>query len=152
MNEINPPRTEELIQLLVALWEQSVQASHHFLTSDNIEQLTPFVKIGVSSIETLVVKYDADRPIAFMGIDHDKIEMLFVLPLYFGQGIGKELVMYALENYNVKYVDVNEQNPAATGFYEYLGFTVFERTALDEQGNPFPILKMKVNDGQYTTI
>ena len=75
MNEINPPRTEELIQLLVALWEQSVQASHHFLTSDNIEQLTPFVKIGVSSIETLVVKYDADRPIAFMGIDHDKIEM-----------------------------------------------------------------------------
>ena len=115
MNEINPPRTEELIQQLVALWEQSVQASHHFLTSDNIEQLTPFVKIGGSSIETLVVKYDADRPIAFMGIDHDKIELLFVLPLYFGKGIGKELVMSAVEKYNVKYADVNEQKHAATG-------------------------------------
>ena len=137
-------RTDILIDQLVALWEQSVKTSHHFLISEDIEKLIPFVKIGVSSIETLVIKYDADIPIAFMGIDGSKIEMLFVLPDYFGKGIGNELVMYAIENHNVKYVDVNEQNPAAVGFYEHLGFRIFERSELDEQGNRFPILKMKL--------
>jgi len=135
-------RTDILINQLVALWKQSVKVSHHFLTSEDIERLTPFVKIGVSSIETLVVKYDADIPIAFMGIDGNKIEMLFVSADYFGKGIGKELVAYAIENHNAQYVDVNEQNPAAVGFYKHIGFTTFERTELDEQGNPFPILKM----------
>ena len=79
-----------------------------------------------------------------MGIDSSRIEVLFVLPGNYGNGIGKELVAYAIENYNVKYVDVNEQNPAAVGFYKHLGFATFERTELDEQGNPFPILKMKL--------
>jgi putative acetyltransferase len=42
------------------------------------------------------------------------------------------------------YVDVTEQNHQAAGFYKHLEFEVFERTELDEQGNPFPILKMKL--------
>ena len=144
-DSINPNRTEKLIEQLVALWEHSIRATHHFLTSEDIEKLTPFVKVAVSSIETLVIKYEAYMPIAFMGIDNNKIEMLFVSADYFGKGIGKELVMYAIENYNIEYVDVNEQNPSAVGFYEYLGFTTFERTELDEQGNPFSILKMKIS-------
>ena len=137
-------RTDILVDQLVALWEQSVKASHHFLINEDIEKLIPFVKNGVSSIETLVIKYDADIPIAFMGIDGSKIEMLFVLPDYFGKGIGKELVAYAIKKHNVQYVDVNEQNPTAVGFYEHLGFRVFERTELDEQVNTFTILKMKL--------
>lgn len=49
----------------------------------------------------------------------------------------------AISQYGVRYVDVNEQNPQAIGFYEHIGFEVFERTEFDEQDNPFPILKMK---------
>lgn len=35
---------------------------------------------------------------------------------------------------------VNEQNPQAKGFYEHMGFRVYKRTDLDEQGNPCPLL------------
>ena len=49
----------------------------------------------------------------------------------------------ACEKLGVRYVDVNEQNHKAEGFYRHLGFQTFERTETDEQGNPFPILKMK---------
>ena len=38
---------------------------------------------------------------------------------------------------------VNEQNPQARGFYEHMGFAVRERSELDEQGNPYPILFME---------
>ena len=34
---------------------------------------------------------------------------------------------------------VNEQNPAAAGFYRHMGFAVYRRSELDEQGGPYPI-------------
>ncbi|MNC50660.1 putative N-acetyltransferase YjaB [compost metagenome] len=84
------------------------------------------------------------NPTGFMGIAAGKIEMLFLSPDYAGQGTGRRLVELAVRTHNVRYVDVNEQNPKARGFYEHMGFEVVERLALDEQGNPFPILKMRL--------
>lgn len=141
---INPDRTDTLIETLTALWDSSVRATHHFLTEDDIQKLIPFVKTGLSDITTLVVVNDNHVPVAFMGIDRNKIGMLFVSPDYFGKGIGRELAELGMARYGVRYVDVNEQNPQAAGFYRHLGFEIFERTELDEQGNPFPILKMKL--------
>ena len=68
--------------------------------------------------------------------------MLFVKPNFIGQGIGKPLIKTATENYNTKKVDINEQNPVAKGFYEYMGFIVENRSECDDYGNPFPILHM----------
>lgn len=143
---INPHRTDTLIEYLTTVWETSVRATHHFLTENDIQKLVPFVKIGLLGIETLIIASDENnKPIAFMGIEANKIEMLFVSSNYFGKGIGRELAEIAISQYGVQYVDVNEQNPQAIGFYEHIGFEVFERTELDEQGNSFPILKMKFN-------
>ncbi|HGS9108535.1 TPA: GNAT family N-acetyltransferase [Clostridioides difficile] len=72
------------------------------------------------------------------------MEMLFIEDKYRGNGIGKKLIKYAIDKYNVKYVDVNEQNKKAVGFYIHLGFKVFDRSEIDGQGNPFPILHMKL--------
>lgn len=141
---INPYRTESLIDALTTVWEASVRATHHFLTEDDIQKFIPFVKMGLGGIETLAVASDGDKPIAFMGIDTRKIEMLFVLPDYFGKSIGRQLVELGVSQHGVQYLDVNEQNLQAVGFYKHIGFEVFERTELDEQGNPFPILKMKL--------
>ena len=66
-----------------------------------------------------------------MGIEMQKLEMLFISPEYIGQGIGTELC-------------VNEQNPIAEEFYEYMGFKVYERSDIDERGNPYPVLYMKL--------
>lgn len=141
---VNPNKTTLIIDTLIIIWEASVRASHHFLTNEDIQKLIPFVKTGLFHIETLIVAYDDATPIAFMGINSVKIEMLFVTPSHFGKGIGKELVTLSIKQYGIQYVDVNEQNPQAAGFYRHIGFDVFERTKSDEQGNPFPILNMKL--------
>lgn len=141
---INPDRTNTFIDALAAVWEASVRATHHFLTQDDIQTLRPFVRTGLSGVETLVVTHDNHTPIAFMGIEAEKIEMLFVSPDCFGKGIGRELAEFGIARYGVRYVDVNEQNPQAAGFYRHIGFEVFERSERDEQGNLFPILKMKL--------
>ena len=81
-----------------------------------------------------------------MGVDDKRLEMLFVLDKYRGQGIGKQLLQYGIENYSINELTVNEQNPRAKGFYEHMGFEVYKRTELDEQGNPYPLLYMKKVD------
>ena len=143
MHITTPIRTTETIEALTRLWEASVRQSHHFLTEKDIQALKPYAKAGLESIENLFVSYEQNETTGFIGIEKDKIEMLFISPEYFGKGIGKLLLTMACEKLGVRYVDVNEQNHKAEGFYRHLGFQTFERTETDEQGNPFPILKMK---------
>lgn len=141
-----PERNGGLLNKLTALWEASVRATHHFLREADIENLKPYVTEGLASIRHLYVAVDADAPIAFIGIQDEKIEMLFVSPQYLRKGIGKRLVDMVVRNHGAVFVDVNEQNPEARAFYEKLGFVEFGRTEMDEQGNPFPIIEMKRKD------
>lgn len=136
-------RSPELIGQLLNVWEASVRASHHFLTEADIIRLTPQAEGALQFIETLWVMQDGERPVGFMGVQERKIEMLFLHPDYFRRGLGKTFVERAFRELDVEYVDVNEQNPNATKFYERMGFKVFNRTECDSEGNPFPILEMK---------
>ena len=85
---------------------------------------------------------ESDIPVAFLGLEGSRIEMLFVDTSHRGQGIGKQLVAFAIENYAASEVTVNEQNPLAIGFYEHMGFQTYKRTDFDEEGNPYPLLYM----------
>lgn len=136
-------RTPELLAGLLAIWEASVRASHHFLTEADISSLFPQAEDAIRQIETLWVACDGDARIGFMGVRSGKIEMLFLRPDYFRKGIGSALIRKAFSELGVQYVDVNEQNPSAVKFYERTGFRTFRRDCTDDQGNPFPILRMK---------
>lgn len=138
-------RQEEIVSELCELWELSVRSTHHFLGEEDVERLKPFVVQGLKHIERLFGFREEGAPfLAFMGIQGDKLEMLFVHPDYSGKGIGRQLVEYAIERLGVRKVDVNEQNPQATGFYKHLGFSVFSRSGQDGQGNYFPILHLEI--------
>ncbi|UDN61908.1 acetyltransferase [Clostridioides sp. ES-W-0016-02] len=142
--EVKQSSAKELQEML-QIWESSVRATHDFLTKKDIESLKPVVKIGLTQVETMVCLKVDNMIKAFMGIDKDKIEMLFIKDEYRGNGIGKKLILYAIDKYNIKYVDVNEQNKKAVGFYIHLGFKEFDRSEIDGQGNPFPILHMRLS-------
>lgn len=136
-------RDSKLINALLDVWQASVRASHHFLTEADIRTLTPQAEEALLQIETLWIVEDDLWPVGFMGVQERKIEMLFLHPDYFRKGVGKELVQRAFRKLAVEYVDVNEQNPDAARFYERMGFHTFRRDDTDDQGNPFPILRMK---------
>lgn len=138
-------RTEKLINQLLEVWEDSVKATHTFLSNEEIEKIKEYVPQALKSITSLIIiENEKHQPIAFMGIENNKLEMLFVKNSERGKGLGKELLTLGIKNYNVKELAVNEQNPKAKGFYEHMGFKIYKRTELDEQGNPYPILYMKL--------
>ena len=140
LNTINNKDIEEIL----ATWESSVRATHDFLSEEDIISIKPQVVEGVKYVSNLLCVRDENDVIkAFMGVHDFKIEMLFVSNENRRNGIGKKLVEYAINVLNVNYVDVNEQNPQALGFYEHMGFAAYKRTDLDKHGNPYPLLYMK---------
>lgn len=137
-------RSVQLSELLLDIWENSVRATHLFLSDFEIRNIKEYVPGLLESVEHLIVsETDSGNPVAFMGIENHRLEMLFVLPEEIGKGIGKRLFQYGVKNYGIREVTVNEQNPRAVGFYEHMGFSVYKRTDFDEEGNPYPLLYMK---------
>lgn len=138
-------RTEILINQLLEVWEDSVKATHLFLSNEEIKNIKEYVPQAISGVSHLVIiENEIHQPIAFMGIEDTKLEMLFIKNIERGKGLGRQLLNYGIENYNVNRLAVNEQNPKAIGFYEYMGFKTYKRTELDEQGNSYPILYMRL--------
>lgn len=139
-------RTPDLINQLLEVWESSIRATHLFLSDSEIKSIKEYVPQALGGIAHLIIAEDeAGRAVAFMGIEDGTLEMLFISPEERRKGLGKRLLQYGVENYGVKRLAVNEQNPQAKGFYEHMGFRVYKRTELDEQGNPYPLLYMELS-------
>ncbi len=139
-------RTITLINQLLEVWEDSVKSTHLFLSSEEIENIKEYVPQALKEISYLIIIENENHlPIAFMGINGTKLEMLFIKNSERGKGLGKQLLNYGIENYSINEVTVNEQNPNAKGFYEYMGFKTYKRAELDEQGNHYPILYMRLD-------
>ncbi len=138
-------RSAATVERLVALWERSVRASHSFLTDAEVERIKGFIPEALRSFPTLLVaENERGVPTAFAGVDGRRLEALFVDADERGKGWGTLLLRRCVEEFGVDETAANEQNPAATRFYERFGFEVERRTERDEQGGPYPLLYLKL--------
>ncbi|MBW3776116.1 acetyltransferase [Aeromonas veronii] len=128
---------------LIALWEASVRATHHFLPEAEILALKPLILEHYFDAVTLhSARTEEGHITGFSGVYEGKLEMLFVAPEARGSGVGRLLVAHAIAQGGATQVDVNEQNVQAVGFYQKMGFAVTGRSPLDGQGKPYPLLHM----------
>ena len=137
-------RTPEILAELTAVWEQSVRATHNFLSEREIQEIKKYVPSALSNAEHLIVSEKDKNIVAFAGTEKGKLEMLFLLPCERGKGLGKRLLQYGINNYGIITLTVNEQNPQAVGFYRHMGFEIYKRTDNDEEANPYPLLYMRL--------
>ncbi len=134
-----------LLPALLPVWEASVRATHLFLSDAEIKAIKEYVPQAMQGAAHLIVaENDRGEPAAFMGTEGGRLEMLFLSPAERGKGLGRQLLQYGIEHYGVSEVTVNEQNPQAVGFYQHMGFQTYRRTDHDEEGNPYPLLYMRL--------
>lgn len=139
--------TEKDRSQLLQVWESSVLATHHFLTSADFEEIKALVQsIDFNQFEVYCL-HSENRLAGFIGVLDKKVEMLFLHPDVCGQGWGSRLLRFAMTELLADKVDVNEQNTSAVHFYRRHGFEVYERTETDDQGKPYPLLRMKLGLG-----
>ena len=133
------------LQFIVQLWQANVKVTHTFLTKEEIQNIKQYVPQAVEHEPHLCIALsEKGELLGFIGVADQRLEMLFIQVNARGQGIGKQLLRYAIKNFDVKELTVNEQNPQAIGFYEHLGFVTYKRTELDEECQPYPLLYMKL--------
>ena len=143
---IRPEDAERIVEV----WEASVRATHDFLENERIEFFRPYVLAEAQrNKEIFCARDEHGQVIGFGGVEpHDgvvKLEMLFVEPSWFGKGVGRQLLEHSVNQLGATVVDVNEQNPQAVGFYQHLGFEVYDRSETDGMGLPYPLLHMRLN-------
>ena len=133
------------LQFIVQLWQANVKVTHTFLTEQEIQNIKQYIPQAVEHVPHLCIALsEKGELLGFIGVADQRLEMLFIQVNARGQGIGKQLLRYAIKNFDVKELTVNEQNPQAIGFYEHLGFVTYKRTELDEECQPYPLLYMKL--------
>lgn len=140
-------RSTALIENLLKIWEKSVWATHAFLSKEDIRELKPFVLTSLEEIPRLYILTDSNGvSLGFAGMKENKLEMLFLDPDWRGCGYGRQMMEYLFSNDHLTFVDVNEQNPLAAGFYRHMGFEEYDRNEYDGQGKERPIIKMKIQE------
>lgn len=133
---------EQDYPILIDIWESAVSTTHDFLSKEDF--LFYKSQLPVYFVYVTLYGFKVDNLIkGFLGVSDDKIEMLFVHDNFRGSGVGKELLEFAINNLNIKKVDVNEQNTQALDFYKYFGFTEIGRSEYDSDGKNYPILYLQ---------
>jgi putative acetyltransferase len=109
---------------LVAIWESSVRATHHFLQESDIAALRPLLlNAYLPNLKVVIARDDAGVIHGFLGVDENRIEMLFVDDASRGKGVGKLLLQHAIAAFGANEVDVNEQNPQGVRFIAIWGLS-----------------------------
>ena len=144
-NQIGGVEKSDYVEV-VAVWEASVRATHHFLKEADIAFFKPLIlNTYLDAVTLRCMRNEQNAIIGFLGVAEGNLEMLFIHPDYRGKKVGTTLLDYAINHMEVTKVDVNEQNEQAVGFYEHCGFKVIGRSELDSSGKPYPILHMELS-------
>lgn len=134
LNESDYPRVCEI-------WESAVRATHDFLAEEDFLHYKEVLPSYFPLVRLAGWEEDGQL-LGFIGTSADNIEALFVHNDARGKGIGKALLLHAVNDLHIHKVDVNEQNVQAVGFYEHMGYQVVSRDELDPEGKPYPILHL----------
>ncbi len=135
--------TEADIPDLYRVWRASVDATHDFISADDLDFYDGlFRSLYLAQVRPWLALAADGRPAGLMGLTGPKIDALFVDPAFHRQGIGRHLIAHALTLHRQLMVDVNEANSGAIAFYINQGFRTYGRSALDHCGKPYPLLHM----------
>ena len=71
-------RTESLINKLLVIWEDSVKATHLFLSNEEMNKIKEYVPQALEEVTHLIIMENEDNiPVAFMGIEGKRILWTF---------------------------------------------------------------------------
>jgi putative acetyltransferase len=126
---------------MAQIWLEASRAGHPFLGEAVLdEQLATVRDVYFPQAENLLAEEGA--VIGFIGLLGNHIGGLFVSPSIHRRGIGRRLVEHAADRLGSLSVEVYEQNEAAVAFYLSCGFEPIGRKERDDDGRPFPLLRL----------
>lgn len=88
--------TAEKLEALTRVWEDSVRATHRFLTEEEIVRIRGYVPQAMAAVEHLVTAEEEGRAVGFFGTAGTRLERLFLAPAARGRGLGRRMAQRAI--------------------------------------------------------
>ncbi|EAC8098069.1 GNAT family N-acetyltransferase [Listeria monocytogenes] len=129
-------------QMVLAIWEKSVIATHDFLAAEDLQFYKEKIPGFLDQVE-LLLWFSGEEIVGFSGTSEQELDMLFIDPVFTGQGFGSQILAWLMEEKQINQVDVNEQNENAKRFYLKHGFVISSRSEVDGFGKAYPILHLE---------
>ncbi|WP_435298963.1 GNAT family N-acetyltransferase [Timonella sp. A28] len=145
MIELKRPLGCNVYNKLLEVWGSSVRATHSFLSDEHFSYFMQEIPSYFPQVDLTGAFIDGEL-VGFSGIAEGRLDMLFVADEARHQGVGSALLRDGLARNHALTVEVNEQNPAAVGFYESHGFVAKRRDEVDGFGFPYPVLHMELQE------
>lgn len=130
---------------ILQVWEASVRATHHFITEADIQYYKRYIPAGLAHSTLYCIRNNDEKMIAFIGIDKQFVDTLFVHPDERGKGLGRQLIQFAIQKHKINKVDVNDQNEQALAFYHKMGFVITGRETFHEE-HFYPVYHMQLTE------
>lgn len=135
-------KNNEDIKKIMDIWINSNLDAHNFISKDYFYNNFDIVKEAIKNT-TIYVYEENNSIIGFVGISDGFIEGIFVDKKYRSNGIGKKLIDYCKEKYNMLTLNVYCKNKRAVSFYIKEGFSVYEKKE-EKDNNEFEyVMKWK---------
>ena len=113
------------IDKIMGIWLESTIYAHKFISKEYWNENYNIVKDVYIPISKTFVYEDNDDIRGFISIiNNDFIGALFVEKNYQSQGIGKSLIDYAKNLYDILSLAVYKENEKALEFYKKMGFKI----------------------------
>jgi ribosomal protein S18 acetylase RimI-like enzyme len=132
----------------LAIWRRASEVGHPFIDAADLDADAALVRERYMPAATIRVAEAEGRPAGFIALLGSFIGGLFVDPAAHGRGIGRSLVRDALADHPCLDVEVYEANAGARAFYARLGFRETGRREADDQGRPWPLLRLRLDTRQ----
>ena len=143
------PYDSSMLPEMLKIWQDSVRASHFFLKDSDIVEIQEEVKAAFSSLQNILVAKLNNDFAGFIGVSEKSIEMLFVASKFFNLGLGKRLILEAVNAFFTEQdeilLDCNEQNERGLTFYQKLGFKERGKSQKDSKGRDFAIIHFAIS-------
>jgi ribosomal protein S18 acetylase RimI-like enzyme len=131
----------------LAIWRRASEVGHSFIDASALDADAALVREHYMPAAAIRVAEAEGRPVGFIALLGSFIGGLFVDPAAHGQGAGRLLVLDALAKHPDLDVEVYEANTGARAFYARLGFRETGRRETDDQGRPWPLLRLRLEVG-----
>lgn len=134
------PLQEADLDTVVDLWLKSSIKAHSFIEASFWEgQVNAMREVYIPSADTWVADYEG-MLVGFVSLNEEMLAALFVHPFFQGNGIGKQLLQFAMEQSDSLVLSVYKENKRAMDFYRKQGFEVVQEQVDKHTGMPEVIM------------
>ncbi len=134
------PLQEADLETVVDLWLKSSIKAHSFIEASFWEgQVNAMREVYIPSADTWVADYEG-MLVGFVSLNEEMLAALFVHPFFQGNGIGKQLLQFAMEQSDSLVLSVYKENKRAMDFYRKQGFEAVQEQVDKHTGMPEVIM------------